>query len=110
MNNAQQIFLLFFAIFWGTAANAWPKRKPFHWPLVSHGPVLRRLILSITFLNIIPIIYFAWMLGVLQKAGDSVVISILPAFSVFGIYRIWLGLTECVSVCSTTQQRRFQLK
>jgi hypothetical protein len=97
MNIAQQIFLVFFAIFWGTVANAWPGRKPFQWPLLKHGPVFRRLILSMILLNIVPVLYFAWILSVLGARHHGVIIALLPAFSVFGFYRIWLGLTQCVA-------------
>ena len=94
MNTTQQIFLVFFAIFWGTVANAWPKRKPFQWPLIKYGPACRRLILSMILLNIVPVLYFAWMLSVLGAHDHGVIIALLPSFSVFGFYRIWLGLTQ----------------
>jgi len=92
MNATQQIFLVFFAIFWGTVANAWPKRKPFQWPLIKYGPVSRRLILSVTLLNAAPILYFSWVLLRLSGHRFSVISGILPAFAIFGFYRIWLAL------------------
>jgi hypothetical protein len=95
MNNvAQQIFVLFFAIFWGTSSNAWPTRKPFNWPLCTYPPVFFRLLLSVALLNLVPIAYFAWMYHILSRTDVGVVLAILPAFSIFGFYRIWLAAAE----------------
>jgi hypothetical protein len=45
-------------------------------------------------LNIAPLAYFGWMWRVLAERTDAVIIAILPAFAIFGFYRIWLALTE----------------
>ena len=92
--SSQQIFMLFFAIFWGTSANAWPNRKPFNWPLITYRPVLARLALSFVLLNITPIAYFAWMFRILAAHDVGVVLAVLPAFSIFGIYRVWLAVSQ----------------
>ena len=107
MNAAQQIFVVFFAIFWGTSANAWPKWKPFHWTLVPFsGRVRLRLALSFIVLNLIPVLYFIWILRQLGgsippnsfstfwSASKIVVPAIVPAFATFGLYRLWIALVE----------------
>jgi hypothetical protein len=107
MNIAQQLFVVFFAICWGTSSNAWPRWKPFHWTFVFElVQVRRRVGLSMLLLNICPIAYFAIVLAWLGKGGPTigtlgvidslceVVRGIGPAFAVFGFYRIWFGLIE----------------
>jgi hypothetical protein len=102
MNQSQQIFLVFFAIFWGTSANAWPKRKPFHWPFFFYsGRVRARAVWSVLMLNIVPVFYFGWVLMKLGRAAPhpvvvwcDVVAGVAPAFGIFGIYRIWIAVTE----------------
>ena len=107
MNIAQQLFVVFFAICWGTSSNAWPRWKPFHWTFVfEHAQVRRRVALSMLLLNIVPIAYFAAMFAWLGQGGPSsgalglvdsfreVVRGVGPAFAVFGFYRIWFGVIE----------------
>ena len=107
MNIAQQLFAVFFAIFWGTASNAWPRWKPFHWPFVwEHSQVLCRVLLSILLLNLFPIGYFAIVLAWLGQGGPTdgnlyylavlreVLRGVSPAFAVFGFYRMWFGIIE----------------
>jgi hypothetical protein len=101
MNSAQQIFLVFFAIFWGTSSNAWPKYKPFHWTFVLRdGRVACRVALSFLMLNVIPVSFFVWALRNLKGTEGvpsvrETLAGVTPAFAVFGIYRIWLGIIEC---------------
>jgi len=107
MNVPQQLFAIFFAIFWGTSSNAWPKWKPFHWTLLLHsGRIFCRTVLSLVILNVFPVLFFVWMLGklgglipddALSSFGSTwrvVVPAIVPAFAVFGFYRLWVGLIE----------------
>jgi len=107
MNAAQQIFLVFFAIFWGTAANAWPRWKAFNWALVlSSRRVRQRVVLSSIVLNVIPVIYFILILRHLNgsihedrfrtfsSASGIVLPAILPSFAVFGLYRLWIAVVE----------------
>jgi len=108
MNIAQQLFVVFFAICWGTSSNAWPRWKPFHWTFVfEHREVSRRVGLSMLLLNFFPIAYFAIVLAWLGEGGPSagplgalswareVARGVSPAFAVFGLYRIWFGVIEC---------------
>lgn len=104
LNVSQQFFLVFFAIFWGTAANAWPKRKPFHWTFVLYSwRVAGRVVWSIVGLNIAPVLFFSCTLQELgQKAAASTVgwpavaLGVTPAFAVFGLYRLWIaGIELC---------------
>jgi len=111
MNIAQQLFVVFFAICWGTSSNAWPRWKPFHWTFVFEiAQVRRRVGLSMLLLNICPIVYFAVVLAWLGNGGPAVgtlgvvqslrevIRGVSPAFAVFGFYRIWFGLIERRSV------------
>lgn len=97
MNVPQQIFAIFFAIFWGTSSNAWPKWKPFHWPLFPHSRQVRyRTGLSVLVLNVLPLFYFVWAYSWLgSKECKFVGLAVVPAFAVFGFYRLWIGLVEC---------------
>lgn len=112
LNVPQQLFAIFFAIFWGTSSNAWPKWKPFHWTLVLYsGRVRCRVVLSVFVLNVIPVLYFALILCMLSGKVSAdvfssfwstcrvVAASIVPAFAVFGFYRLWIGIVECRPSC-----------
>jgi hypothetical protein len=106
MNTSQQIFLVFFAIFWGTSANVWPRWKPFHWTLFrrKYPHVRHRIYLSFLLLNIAPLTFFVGVLMALH-GGDAppaataeyardLLVGAVPALGHFGFYRIWLGLVE----------------
>lgn len=107
MNEFQQVFTVFFAIFWGATFNVQPKWKPFPYPVLAHIPqAWRRLALSVLFLNLAPIAFYGWTLWVLRGAATdsaswtpSTVLALLaggvvPAFANFGFYRLWVGLIE----------------
>jgi hypothetical protein len=107
MNIAQQLFVVFFAIFWGTSSNAWPRWKPFHWTFVfEHTEVRCRVLLSVLLLNVLPILFFAVVLKWLGSGGPTAgpldgrtwmreaFRGISPAFAVFGFYRLWFGIIE----------------
>jgi hypothetical protein len=106
LNIPQQIFTVFYAIFWGTAANAQPKWKAFAWGMWPHDrPVKRRLLLSLVLLNAIPVIYYAFVMWVLSthawyfhtwglREVAKVVASVIPAFATFGFYRIWTAIVQ----------------
>jgi hypothetical protein len=105
MNVAQTVFTLFFAIFWGTIANVWPRWKPFHWALVpKFRRTSARAALSFVLLNLLPIIFFTFILNILSASSTVklsqgfwkllmlTVPSIIPAIGIFGIYRIWITI------------------
>jgi hypothetical protein len=107
MNTSQQIFVVFFAIFWGTSSNAWPRWKPFQWTLVPFScRIFLRVAVSFAMLNVIPVLYF---ICILRKLGGSIDVdalssfpgtcgvvlpAVVPAFAVFGFYRIWISAIE----------------
>lgn len=96
MDVAQQTFMLFFSIIWGTSANAWPRWKPFHWTLVMQDQrVGRRVLLSLALMNFAPISYFALFFNYLGCGSDvfwvQAVRGALPALAGFGFYRVWMG-------------------
>src|SRR5471030_1069716 len=104
LNTSQQVFMLFYAIFWGTIANAQPRWRAFHFPLVRKmRHVKRRAILSFLLLNLCPLLLFVYVLWPLHGiAIDQNLIvgslrllqSVVPAFAVFGLYRLWIGIVE----------------
>jgi len=108
----QQVFMLFFAIFWGATANVQPRWKAFQFPLVFkrglRWNVCRRVCLALLLLNLIPILYFGYVLFVtslpgrgpadtdapLLVVGKILVQGVVPALGMFGIYRLWLAIVE----------------
>jgi hypothetical protein len=107
MNDTQNVFVVFFAILWGTAANSQPRWKSFQFPLVFKScQTTCRVILSIILLNILPILYFGWTLWMLSGNNlkitdwqpDTIALllihSVIPAFATFGFYRMWIGVVE----------------
>lgn len=116
MNPVQGVFMLFFAIFWGAIANVQPRWKQFQWPLVWRGLkfVNHRVLLSVVLLNIVPMLFFGYVMHQLsfcpvEKKTDAtpsigaaaaiVLCGVLPAFAVFGFYRMWLGIVELCPKC-----------
>lgn len=108
MTVPQEIFVVFFAIFWGIQGNAQPRWKAFDWGNLWDATTRRRAFLSFLLLNIAPIIYFLivfWLLGhhlwQIKTWGTWDVLLILPAIvaalGVFGFYKLWMGT---VQVCS----------
>lgn len=107
MNDTQNVFIVFYAILWGTAANSQPRWKAFQLPLVfMFKQVAYRVILSFTLLNIAAILYFGWTIWMLsgshldivswnpRSIGLLLIHSVIPAFAVFGFYRMWIGVIE----------------
>ncbi|MFA6978020.1 MAG: hypothetical protein WC209_01755 [Ignavibacteriaceae bacterium] len=114
LNITQQIFTLFFAIAWGTAANSQPRWGAFAYANIcglEGGKVFRRILLSWIILNIAPICYFVLVLGSLNNASWNnlklypwsacmywrLVLVIITAFAPFGFYKLWMGLVQVSS-------------
>jgi hypothetical protein len=108
LNIPQQIFTLFYAITWGTAANSQPRWRAFAWGAISMDrPTRRRAFLSSVVLNVLPLIYFAIVLFCLSSGGWAnvsqwkfeaflkILVSTIPALAPFGFYRMWIGCVEC---------------
>lgn len=107
LNIEQQVFMLFFAIVWGNVANVQPRWKAFQWPLFfSFSKARHRVFLSVLCLNLLPIFFFGYVLWAnsFHEYNNSlntisviirlIIHSVIPAFSVFGFYRLWLGIIE----------------
>lgn len=100
MITTGSIFILFYAIFWGSVANVQPRWKAFQWPLIFRSKVImRRVLLSLLLLNIMPLLYFGIILSILNNSQTNSIVclifnGIVPAFAVFGFYRVWLGIIE----------------
>ncbi len=107
LNFFQSVLAIFYAIAWGMIANVQPRWKAFDWPNFCSGSKTRaRILLSLYFLNIAPIFFFVASLIALDTTlwrSDTcypfpkafmTFFSVLPAFAVFGFYRLWLSLIE----------------
>jgi hypothetical protein len=114
MKDAQNIFFLFYAIFWGAIFNVQARWKAFQWPLLFswYPPAVRRVLFSFLLLNLVPIgflIFAIWQLGNADLPKWEVFWHgeglwaysrpILAAFAIFGIYRAWLGVIELFPGC-----------
>lgn len=110
----QQVFMVFYAIFWGAVASAQSKWKPFQLPLLSRpwrkNRINNRVMFSMVMFNLLPLVFFGYVLCMLEgktvdnehivrAAGKIIVNAILPASAVFGFYRFWLGIVECKPQC-----------
>src|SRR5437899_7266486 len=101
-NVPQQIFTVFYAITWGTAANSQPRWKAFAWGAIRRDPAsMRRACMSFLILNVLPLIYFvSVMCGLNAPAWKDLVtpgkifISTLPSLAPFGFYRVWTALMQ----------------
>src|SRR3970040_2162923 len=68
----QQVFMLFYAIFWGAIANVQPRWKPFQWHLFFAVPqARRRAIAAFGLLNVLPLIFFAYGMWALYGRGPT---------------------------------------
>jgi hypothetical protein len=105
LNAVQTVFALFFAISWGTAANAQPKWKAFAWGQVREPKTIRRLSLSFALLNILPVVFFVAVLQLLGgpqwtitawnlKADMRICAAVVPAVGTFGFLRIWTSVVQ----------------
>lgn len=108
----QEVFMLFFAIFWGATANVQPRWKAFQFPLIFTSGlrwnVLRRVCFAVILLNLIPVVYFGYILYSTSLPGrgpaesDTMILvvakiliqGVVPALGMFGIYRLWLATVE----------------
>jgi hypothetical protein len=103
----QEVFCIFFAIFWGVIANVQPRWKAFQFPLMFKpelNVVRRRVLLAILFLNVLPIVYFGVVLHFITSPEEAnsirlVLRGVLPAFGVFGWYRFWISMVEWKPDC-----------
>ncbi len=106
MNTNQTVFLVFFAIAWGAVANVQGKWKAFHWPFVNEKPARSRVLLSMIYLNILPLAYAVFALWCLsgpdpdsvkwtpRAALDVLLFGFFPAFAAFAFHRLWLARIE----------------
>ncbi len=106
MNEAQTVFTVFYAIFWGTVANAQPRWKAFNLPLIGLPRTRNRIVLSMLMLNVLPLVYYGMVLLALiypntdakDWTAGTVVATVsfgaIPALAAFSFYRFWMGLVE----------------
>ena len=102
MNQVQYMFVIFFAIFWGTSLAAQSCWKPFNLSFLRFSPARHRAYLSFIVYNMFPIIYIWYTLNFLNLCEKNVdvlkisylLLGILPAFAMFGFNKLWLGIVE----------------
>jgi hypothetical protein len=106
MTIPQQIFLVFYAIFWGTSATSWPKWLPFHYTFVFIScRVARRVTWSFVMLNVVPVAFFVWAMLQLGRHTSPVLDwreileGVVPAFAFFGFYRVWISVIQRFPTC-----------
>jgi len=106
MTITQGIFVVFFAIFWGAVFSVQGRWMMFQ-PLLQFPHVRHRVVLSLFVVNVAPILFFAWTFfrlkdtvttspsawGCWETAGQ-ISAGVLPAFAIFGFYRLWMGIVE----------------
>lgn len=104
MTVAQEIFVVFYAIFWGAVFSVQGRWRMFQ-PLAHYPHVRHRLVLSILLLDVVPIIFFAWIFFRLRGTPDispsdwsfcetllQISAGVLPAFAIFAFYRLWMAI------------------
>jgi len=106
MNVNQQIFMVFFAIVWGTTTSVHGRWNMYPFALYKDiSPQTgKRLLLSLGLMTLAPLIFFGFVMVQLDQykevewtfLGTSKVLihSVLPAFAVFGFYRLWVAIVE----------------
>jgi hypothetical protein len=117
IDDLQTVFMLFYAIFWGSVANVQPRWKAFQWPLFFKLPQVRcRAMAALFFLNVLPLCFFAYGMWALHGRGPTkyaplggslhyVIRGVVPAFAVFGLYRFWLAVVELHPDCFYASDR-----
>ena len=106
MNAAQTIFALFFAIFCGLLASVQGRWLAFQ-PVFTSRQVRWRWVHSFIFLNILPVLYFAWTIYQLRGGPNlglesigllatmrEVVGATMGAFAMFAFYRLWMAVVQ----------------
>lgn len=94
MSTAQNVFVVFYAIFWGTQANVQGRWKMFNWPLiVRHSRIRNRCLLSLAMMNLGQVLMFVVYFWLLDNR-DYPLLGIMAAFGIFGWYRFWLAIIE----------------
>jgi hypothetical protein len=107
MNESQTVFTVLFAISWGNISNVLPRWKPFHEALVwKIREVTWRFIVAVIFMNLVPWIFLAWVLFLLQGPGLTqgewtvsnalrlILSAMVPGLIPFGCYRFWLAINQ----------------
>lgn len=111
LNVPQQVFTVFYAIAWGTTANALPRWKAFAWGRVFvDPPSLWRALVSFALLNLLPVAVYIGVLcsldgpvWILREWGRwtvfRLIVCVVAAFAVFGCFRIWASVMQRWSSC-----------
>ena len=96
----QEVFTLFFAIFYGTATSITGWLHPFAthecWYKGIKSEVFRRFIVSVLCLNLVPFIYFIVIFIQLENRNTlepfGLLVTVILSLAAFGFYRIYAGI------------------
>jgi len=99
LSVAQNVFTLFYAIFWGFVSEVSPRWKAFNWPVaLKLKRTCRRTILSMLFFVTAPIAIFFCFFNLFRWETRDYFLSVVPALvaahAPFGLYRLWIGVME----------------
>jgi len=99
--------MVFYAIFWGFITEGQHRWKAFQLPLFCRLRWPRnRIILSMLIFNLLPLVFFGYIMWALHAHNDFswdhpffaschlVGHGVIPAFAIFGFYRLWLSVVE----------------
>lgn len=101
MNDLQTLFTIVFGIYFATTVSTSGRFFPFDTTAAISGDLraFLRLLLAFFMLNIVPFIYFMWILALLSTLSTSLVQNGTASFGVllaglggFGIYRVFVSI------------------
>lgn len=120
MNDLQQIYLVFFSIFFAIMLYSVKELAPFKTSLAHIRQVQKRLGVSIFVLNVAPIIYFIYFLTSLENSNFQFseflgnIIPIVTVFalslSVYGFQQFWFAIINGFQESLFTQNELFKIK
>lgn len=103
MSVSQNILVMFFAVFWGAVFNVQSRWLMFQ-PILSFPHIRRRFLLSFLLLSVAPILFFVYAFYSLRFGSNQpstfsdalrvLLAGVLPAFSIFGFYRLWMSAVQ----------------
>lgn len=106
LSPAQQVFMVFYAILYGTSLGSLSSFVPFPWGDIDTRKRLRRIPLSLFVLNILPFVYFLVMFFLLKSQPFCfhnwfqklfALLVLLSSLGVFAFYRLYHIIFYCDS-------------
>jgi len=92
METGRQAFVLFFAFFWAVAISLTGRYQPFDTASMwkNDQMAIRRFIVSIIILNILPILWFVIIYIIIPNDSNilTIIVAAISSLSAFGFHRI----------------------